>query len=120
MLMNGGKLRQMFITLMLLSILLVGALTIGYWALNRYSPITKPMMELNENGFPICPVCGSEADTIYQDMYGRVCGCQTCMNVYDAYDFAMLIGATRRDDSDDIADAVYEIMQEEKSDDRDS
>lgn len=42
------------------------------------------------------------------------------MNTYDAYDFAMLIGATRRDDSDDIADAVYEIMQEEKSDDRDS
>jgi hypothetical protein len=106
---------------MLFLLLWVGVLIIGYWWLNRYHPEEKrPMMQLDENGFPICPVCGSEADTIYQDMYGRVCGCQTCMNVYDAYDFAMLIGATRRDDSDDIADAVYEIMQEEKSYGRDS
>lgn len=106
----------MFLVLIYSSLLLVGALMIGYWMLNRYSPekARRPMVELNKEGFPICPVCGEEADTLYQDMYGHICGCQTCMNVYDAYDFAMLVGAEVHDDSDDIADTVFEILEEEK------
>lgn len=36
---------------------------------------------------PICPICGSECDTIYKDARdGIVVGCEVCVKAYDAWD----------------------------------
>ena len=36
---------------------------------------------------PICPVCGEECETIYTDINSEVCGCENCLNEYDAWDY---------------------------------
>ena len=36
---------------------------------------------------PVCPVCGEECETIYTDINSEVCGCENCLNEYDAWDY---------------------------------
>lgn len=36
--------------------------------------------------FPICPVCGEEADTFYKTDYGNIVGCDNCITKVDAWD----------------------------------
>ena len=35
----------------------------------------------------ICPVCGEPAETIYTDINAEVCGCNNCINSYDAFEY---------------------------------
>ena len=42
-------------------------------------PVMKPM--------PVCPVCGEECETIYTDINSEVCGCDCCIEEYDAYEY---------------------------------
>ena len=35
-----------------------------------------------------CPVCGEECETIYEDKFGTVFGCDECVCTRDAYDWA--------------------------------
>lgn len=35
---------------------------------------------------PICPVCGEECETIYQDRYGTYVGCDVCVETKDAWE----------------------------------
>ena len=36
-----------------------------------------------------CPICGSEAEDIYEDVNGDVVGCDVCIHAYDAYNYAL-------------------------------
>ena len=36
---------------------------------------------------PVCPVCGEECETIYTDINSEVCGCDRCIESYDAWDY---------------------------------
>lgn len=36
--------------------------------------------------YPICPVCGSETDTIYKDIFGQIIGCDECVSICNAWD----------------------------------
>lgn len=35
---------------------------------------------------PSCPICGSEADTLYQDRDGHTFGCDECIKTKDAWE----------------------------------
>ena len=35
---------------------------------------------------PHCPVCGAECDTLYEDMFRDIAGCDRCIHLLDAYD----------------------------------
>lgn len=35
---------------------------------------------------PICPVCGQEADYIYENDYGEIAGCDNCLKCKSAWD----------------------------------
>ena len=35
-----------------------------------------------------CPLCGKECDTIYKDKFGQECGCENCIVIEDAWDWA--------------------------------
>lgn len=35
---------------------------------------------------PTCPVCGEECETAYFDRFGRVVGCENCMDERSAWD----------------------------------
>lgn len=39
-----------------------------------------------EPQYPICPICGAECETIYQDRYGAYAGCDVCMKTKDAWE----------------------------------
>lgn len=42
---------------------------------------------MKEPEFPICPVCGAEADTYYRDINsGEIVGCDECIESVDAWD----------------------------------
>ena len=56
------------------------------------------------NGFgdpdpPKCPVCGEECETIINDMYGNVFGCDRCIVRQDAWDWLEAQKEADRDDS---------------------
>lgn len=36
--------------------------------------------------YPICPVCGSECDTVYRNKAGDIVGCEECVGSKDAWD----------------------------------
>lgn len=36
--------------------------------------------------YPRCPVCGKQCETIFQDMYGDVFGCDNCVTFVDAWE----------------------------------
>ena len=36
---------------------------------------------------PICPVCGEECDTLYQDEEGNIKGCDQCIHEVDAWEW---------------------------------
>ena len=36
---------------------------------------------------PICPVCGEECETIYQDANGEILGCDQCIHEVDAWEW---------------------------------
>lgn len=40
-----------------------------------------------EPGYPICPVCGAECETVYKDKLMQIIGCDVCKEIdaYDAY-----------------------------------
>lgn len=40
-----------------------------------------------EEPLPICPVCGAETDTFFQDKYGDIVGCDECIKRLDAWDY---------------------------------
>ena len=35
---------------------------------------------------PHCPVCGAECDTLYEDMFRDIAGCDRCIHLLDAYE----------------------------------
>ncbi len=39
-----------------------------------------------EQGYPRCPVCGAECDTVYVDRHRDVLGCERCVKCADAWD----------------------------------
>ena len=56
-------------------------------------PDDPRIVDAEQNGYPeadavMCPVCGKACDTIYEDKYGDVCGCENCMMKHDAYEWA--------------------------------
>ena len=36
---------------------------------------------------PVCPVCGEECETVYTDINSAVCGCNNCINEYNAWEY---------------------------------
>ncbi|MBP3539353.1 MAG: hypothetical protein J6J62_05870 [Oscillospiraceae bacterium] len=38
-----------------------------------------------ELGYPVCPVCGAECETVYKSRYGAYVGCDVCMEARDAW-----------------------------------
>lgn len=43
----------------------------------------------DEPTFPLCPVCGEEAEDVYIDKYHEIVGCDSCVTKHDAW--ALLI-----------------------------
>ena len=39
-----------------------------------------------EPTYPHCPVCGAEAEEIYFDTYGTICGCDECTKKKSAWE----------------------------------
>lgn len=39
-----------------------------------------------EPAYPVCPVCGREADTFYEDSDGNIVGCDECIKKVDAWE----------------------------------
>ena len=39
-----------------------------------------------EPEYPHCPVCGEEAEEIYFDRYGAICGCDSCIKIRSAWE----------------------------------
>lgn len=37
--------------------------------------------------WPVCPVCGAEADTFYQDKSRAIVGCSECVRTLDAWEY---------------------------------
>ena len=35
---------------------------------------------------PLCPVCGAECDTLYEDKFRDIAGCDRCIHLLDAYE----------------------------------
>lgn len=61
------------------------------WELVNDHPVVRNMMTAGtpdgrEERYPICPVCGKECDTIYEDWNGFICGCDECMKTRDAWE----------------------------------
>lgn len=62
--------------------------------MNRYdtpeNPIVTNMERTGYPGgkepvYPRCPVCGSDCETIYMDLYDEIVGCDVCMATKDAW-----------------------------------
>lgn len=54
-----------------------------------YDSIPERPMEPPEEGgepWPVCPVCGEAADTLYRDIHGDIVGCFNCLQVVDAWE----------------------------------
>lgn len=59
--------------------------------LDRYlehPEITRALMTgyATQVRFPHCPICGSEADTVYRDRNGEVFACDVCVDIRDAWE----------------------------------
>ena len=54
--------------------------------MNRCDP-PDSYYEPPEGSPPICPVCGEETDTFYQDSDGDIVGCDKCVKTIDAWDY---------------------------------
>lgn len=46
----------------------------------------EPPLDPPEYDPPICPVCGSECDTLYRDKFGDIVGCDECISTVDAWE----------------------------------
>lgn len=46
-------------------------------------PSLEPPEELDP---PKCPICGAETDTFFEDHYGDIVGCDSCIKPRDAWD----------------------------------
>lgn len=46
-----------------------------------------------------CPICNDECETIYEDAYGTVVGCDQCLVWKDAWEWAEERREAERDDS---------------------
>ena len=40
-----------------------------------------------EPSWPVCPVCGAETDTFYQNKYRVILGCSECVHTRDAWEY---------------------------------
>lgn len=52
-------------------------------------PIIRRMEQTGYGGQrkqPVCPVCGSECEQVYKDVYLEIMGCDECLTEYDAWD----------------------------------
>lgn len=47
----------------------------------------EPNLDPPEYEVPICPVCGRESDTIYEDKDGQVVACGECIVRRDAWEW---------------------------------
>lgn len=45
----------------------------------------EPPLEPRAYRVPVCPVCGSETDTILRDMDNVIVGCPECVEAVDAW-----------------------------------
>ena len=45
----------------------------------------EPPLEPRAYRVPVCPVCGSETDTILRDMDNVIVGCPECIEAVDAW-----------------------------------
>ena len=60
--------------------------------------------DAEQNGYPSddpvkCPLCGDECDTIYEDIYGTVVGCDRCLVWKDASEWREEQREADRDDT---------------------
>lgn len=55
----------------------------------RDHPDIERLMRTGETGrgiYPMCPICGSECETIYRDRMGSCVGCDECLTKHDAWE----------------------------------
>ena len=45
----------------------------------------EPPLEPRAYRMPVCPVCGSETDTVLRDMDNVIVGCPECVEAVDAW-----------------------------------
>ncbi len=38
---------------------------------------------MNDHYYPVCPVCDEEYETIYVDGFGKVVGCDKCIDAWE-------------------------------------
>ena len=57
----------------------------NFWETRLERPIVPP--EPEEDGWPVCPICGAETDTIYFDNDQNIVGCGECIKTVDAFDW---------------------------------
>lgn len=50
----------------------------------------EPPLEPRAYRVPVCPVCGSETDTILRDMDSVIVGCPECVEAVDAFTMTCL------------------------------
>jgi len=50
--------------------------------------------------YPVCPVCGCEAEEFYFDLFDKICGCDCCISTRDAVEYQ----AERDEDLRDLAE----------------
>lgn len=46
-----------------------------------------PRLDLVDYECPRCPVCGSEAETLYESENGDIVGCDGCVKTVDAWEW---------------------------------
>lgn len=47
----------------------------------------RPLEPPTEPPLPCCPICGGKTDTLYEDMYGSIVGCDSCVTTKDAWEW---------------------------------
>ena len=52
----------------------------------RADHIPEPPLEPPEEMHPRCPVCGEECDTYYKNKHGEILGCESCIDMKDAWE----------------------------------
>lgn len=41
---------------------------------------------MKKDVYPVCPICGEQCDTAYRDFWGNYVGCETCIELKDAWE----------------------------------
>ena len=54
-------------------------------------PVIRNMMRAGTpdgkaSEYPVCPVCGSECDTVYRQDNGEIVGCEECLHSISAWE----------------------------------